>query len=169
MKNWGSSVMGASKKIVGAVMVSGLLTIAIGTGLVVAPNTVSANAQESLMINADAELEISGAENNVLEAYASTTQNVPTPTLERRSSIVIFTEYEEWGLIIEGLYPMPDGSFTANPIQNIFYQEQLVRGFSDFGHGVDMSISSYEQGEDIWIHVVRDESGNIVEFDIVQK
>lgn|GEM_PF-5321892 len=83
-------------------------------------------------------------------------------TVERRSSVVIFAEYEKWGLTLEGLYPNADGSFTANSRQNVFYHGQLIRGFSDFGHGVAMSISSYERGEDIWIHVVRGGDGEII-------
>jgi len=53
----------------------------------------------------------------------------------------------------------------ATATQNVFFEGQLIRGFSDFGHGVDMSISSFGQGEDIWIHVIRDTDGNIERFD----
>ena len=102
------------------------------------------------------------------EATSSSYQAAPMPSLERRSSVVIFAEYEELGLTIEGLYPGSDGGFIANPMQNVFYQGQLIRGFSDFGHGVDMSISSFDQGEDIWINIIRDERGNIVELESIQ-
>jgi len=83
----------------------------------------------------------------------------------RRSSVVIFAEYEEWGLTLEGLYPQSDGRFLATEIQNVFFQGQLIRGFSDFGHGVDMSISSFDLGDDMWIHVIRDANGNIERLD----
>jgi hypothetical protein len=69
---------------------------------------------------------------------------------------------------IEGLYPHPDGGFMATVTQNVFFEGQLIWGFSDFGHGVDMSISSFDRGGDIWVHVIRDESGNITELDIEQ-
>ena len=78
---------------------------------------------------------------------------------------MIFAEYEELGLTIEGLYPHSDGGFMATATQNVFYQGQLIRGFSDFGHGVDMSISSFNQGDDIWVHVIRDVDGNIERLD----
>ncbi|MCL2187940.1 MAG: M56 family metallopeptidase [Defluviitaleaceae bacterium] len=93
--------------------------------------------------------------------------NAPT-SQNRRSSTVIFAEYEEWGLTIEGLSPHADGGFIATAIQNVFYQGQLVRGFSDFGHGVDMSISSFDQGKDIWVYVMRDDNGNIIELRLTQ-
>jgi hypothetical protein len=125
------------------------IILTIGTGLMIAVNTT--NAQEPTTTNVA-----------VMESSTdiNTTQN-------RRSSVAIFAEYEEWGLTIEGLYPHADGGFMATATQNVFFQEQLIRGFSDFGHGVDMSISSFDQGENIWIHVIRDESGNITEFNIV--
>ena len=163
MKSKNLFMASASRKKVGVVIVGSLLTIAIGVGF--ASNAVSANAQESLAVSAR---EINRADNNTLEAHANSNY-APILTLEeRRSSVVLFAEYEEWGLTIEGLYPNLDGSFSANPIQNVFYQGQLIRGFSDFGHGVDMSISSFNQGDSIWIHVIRDESGTITEFNLVQ-
>jgi len=112
-------------------------------------NTVNEIAQESVAVNT-AVAEASG--------IVDTNQN-------RRSSVVIFDEYEEWGLTIEGLYSHLDGGFIATAIQNVFFQGQLIRGFSDFGHGVDMSISSFDQGEDMWIHVIRDVNGNIERLD----
>jgi len=83
----------------------------------------------------------------------------------RRPSALIFAEYEQWGLSIEGLYSNSDGGFIATPTQNVFFQGQLIRGFSDFGHGVDMSIASVNQSEGIWIHVIRDADGNIERLD----
>ena len=100
-----------------------------------------------------------------LEAHAVDIQNAPVSTQERRSSIVVLAEYEEWGLTLEGLYPHANGGFIATSIQNVFFQGQLIRGFSDFGHGVDMSISSFERGSDVWIHVIRDTNGNIERLD----
>ena len=148
MKNRISSIMDTSKKRMGAVILCCVLVLTIGTGFMIATNTVSANAQEPVTSN------IATFETNT---NATTSQ-------DRRSSTVTLAEYAEWGLTIEGLYPNADGSFRATAVQNVFYQGQLIRGFSDFGHGVDMSISSFDQGEDMWIHVIRDTDGNIEGF-----
>jgi hypothetical protein len=107
------------------------------------------------------------AAGNVAVMESSNDTNAAVPQ-NRRPSTVVFAEYEEWGLRIEGLYPHPDGGFMATAIQNVFFEGQLIRGFSDFGHGVDMSISSFDRGGNIWVHVIRDEIGNITEFDIEQ-
>jgi hypothetical protein len=172
MKNRISSIMDTSKKRMGAVILSGALILTLGTGFMIATNTVNANAQEAqepatgnvatFEVNTNAQ---ETATTNVAVLESSTDANAQQ---NRRSSIVIFAEYEEWGLTLEGLYPNADGGFRATATQNVFYQGRLIRGFSDFGHGVDMSISSFDRGEDIWVHVIRDESGNITEFDIVQ-
>ena len=77
----------------------------------------------------------------------------------------IFAEYEEWGLTIEGLYPNPDGGFTASPRMNVFLHGQLVRGFDDFYNGVRTTISSVEQGGSVWVRVIRDVDGNIERLD----
>jgi len=170
MKNRISSIMDMSKKRMGAVILTGALVLTIGTGFVVATNTVSANAQEPVTSNT-ATVETSSnaqdvATNNTAAFEASAAIDTNAPALQnRRSSIVIFAEYEELGLTIEGLYPHSDGGFMATATQNVFYQGQLIRGFSDFGHGVDMSISSFNQGDDIWVHVIRDVDGNIERLD----
>ena len=170
MKNRISSIMDMSKKRMGAIILTGALVLTIGTGFMVAINTVSANAQEPVTGNiATFEIDPNTQEvatNNtaVLEANTDFDTNAPT-SQNRRSSILIFAEYEEWGLTIEGLSPHADGGFIATATQNVFYQGQLIRGFSDFGHGVYMSISSYDQGGDMWIHVIRDADGNIERFD----
>jgi hypothetical protein len=96
---------------------------------------------------------------NINETYQPDSQS-------RRPSTVIFDEYGKWGLTIEGLAPHSDGGFIATPTQNVFFQGQLIRGFSDFGHGVDMSISSFDRGGEIWVHVVRDDNGNIKGLDM---
>ena len=85
--------------------------------------------------------------------------------MSRPSTALLFAEYEAWGLTFEGLYSNPNGGFTANPRQNVFFNGQLVRGFSDFDNEVGMSISSVDRGGDIWIHVIRDANGNIVGLD----
>ena len=168
MKNRISSIMDMNKKRMGAVILTGALVLTIGTGFMVATNTVSANAQEPVTINiAMFETDPNSQEvatNNTFEANAIINTNAPT-SQNRRSSVVIFAEYEELGLTIEGLSPHADGGFIATATQNVFYQGQLIRGFSDFGHGVDMSISSFDQGDDIWVHVIRDASGNIERLD----
>ena len=165
MKNRISSIMDMSKKRAGAFILCGVLVLTLGTSAVVAANAQVPATGNVATFEANAYAQ-EPATNNIAVAESSTTidTNVTAPQ-NRRSPIVIFAEYEEWGLTIEGLYPNSDGSFRANPIQNVFYQEQLIRGFSDFGHGVDMSISSFDQGGDIWIHVVRDVDGNIERLD----
>jgi len=87
-------------------------------------------------------------------------------SINRLSVAEIFAEYGEWGLTIEGLYPDPDGGLIANSRQNVFFQGQLVRGLSDFGDGVSMSISSADRGGSEWVSVVRDNNGRIIRLDL---
>jgi len=104
---------------------------------------------------------------DVAEVFAAFEANMFTVAGEHSLlSAEIFVEYEEWGLSIEGLYPNPDGGFTANPRMNVFLHGQLIRGFSDFDNGVNISISSAEQGSDEWVHVIRDDNGRILRLDI---
>ena len=93
--------------------------------------------------------------------------NLPTP--QHRPSTEIFLEYEEWGLTFEGMYPYHDGRFIMTARQNVFFQGQLVRGFSDFSiaAGTGMSLSSTDRRGHLWIHVIRDENGYIQSLEMV--
>jgi len=84
----------------------------------------------------------------------------------RPATAHVFAEYEEWGLTIEGLYPHPNGGFTANSRQNVFLHGQLMRGFTDFDNDVvSMSISSADRGGSEWVRVIRNANGNIERID----
>ncbi|MCL2574404.1 MAG: M56 family metallopeptidase [Defluviitaleaceae bacterium] len=154
MKNRILSIMDTSKKKVGAIVLSVAFIFTVGTGFIISANTINVNNHEPMEgITATAEGNVIIDENE--------------PALQgRRSSVLIITEYEEWGLTIEGLYSNPDSSFTATATQNVFFQGRLIRGFSDFGHGVSMSISSFNEGEDIWIRVIRYDNGDIERLEV---
>jgi hypothetical protein len=104
---------------------------------------------------------------NVVEVTNPFTANGSGSTDFRLPTDEIFAEYKEWGLSIEGLYPNPDGGFTANEKQNVFLHGRLIRGFSDFDNGIiNISISSADRGSSEWVQVVRDKDGRITGIDI---
>ena len=95
--------------------------------------------------------------------------NLPTP--QRRHSSEIFLEYEEWGITFEGIYPTyGGGTMMMARSWNVLLHGQLVSGlFDNSSDGIAELLASSDCSEgNLWVRVIRDESGHITELNIEQ-